>query len=110
VDNVRRELRTEPCVPGPTGGTIKPPVKISDTVVQYPDQLNASGVGGVVILNVLIDTRGDVSDVSVVRSPNPDLEFAAVEAVRQWKYSATTLNCTPVDIHMNVTVAFASQP
>ena len=62
-----------------------------------------------VVLNAVIDTNGDVSNVSVVRSPNPDLEVAAIEAVRQWQFSATVLNCVPIEVKMKVTVNFLTE-
>ena len=62
-------------------------MKVADAVPQYPADLNAAKVGGVVILEVLVDVNGNVNDVTVLRSPNPGLEQAAIDAVRQWKYT-----------------------
>jgi TonB family protein len=95
-----------PCTAGPVGGTIKPPRKIRNVDPQYPADLNAARIGGVVILDVAVDASGGVQDVSVLRSPNPGLELAATEAVRQWKFTPTLLNCVPVDMRINVTAAF----
>jgi TonB family protein len=95
--------------PGPIGGNIRAPRKLTDVKPRYPDHLSAAGVGGIVVLNALVDTNGDVSEVSVVRSPNPDLEVAAVEAVRQWQFTSTVLNCVPIEVKMRVTVNFLTQ-
>lgn len=38
------------------------------------------------VLDILIAPNGDVIDVKVVQSVDDDLNDAAVEAVRQWKY------------------------
>jgi len=46
-----------------------------------------------------------VRDVRVLRSI-PLLDAAAMEAVRQWRFSPTLLNGEPVPIVMTVTVAF----
>jgi hypothetical protein len=35
---------------------------------------------------------------------------AAIEAVRQWQFSTTLLNCTPIDVRMQVRVNFTIQP
>jgi TonB family protein len=93
---------------GPVGGNILQPIKIADVKPKYPERLQAARVGGVVILDALIGTDGTIRDVSVV-SGNPDLGSAAVEAVRQWEFSATYLNCTPVEVRMGVTVNFVAQ-
>ena len=37
---------------------------------------------------------------------HPDLDNAAIEAVRQWQFDGTLLNCTPVEVTMNVAVDF----
>jgi TonB family protein len=94
-----------PVPPGTIGGNIRAPRKLLDVRPRYPEHLSAAGVGGVVVLNAVIDPVGDVSDVSVAQSPNPDLDVAATEAVRQWQFTSTVLNCVP----MRVTVNFQAQ-
>ena len=109
VDQIRPQ-QSNPCSAGPVGGTIKAPQKIRNVEPRYPADLDAARIGGVVIVELVIDASGDVSDVSVLRSPHPGLELAAVEAVRQWKFTPTLLNCVPVDVRMMVTANFVSQP
>ena len=60
---------------------------------------------GVVIMEATIDVCGSVTDVRVLRS-NPLLDEAAVDAVRQWKYTPTLLNGEPVPVIITVTVNF----
>ena len=57
------------------------------------------------IIETIIDTRGDVESASVLRSI-PLLDQAALDAVRQWKFTPTTLNGVPVPVVMTVTVNF----
>ncbi|MEO8522728.1 MAG: energy transducer TonB [Acidobacteriota bacterium] len=38
---------------------------------------------------------------------HPDFAIAAVDAVRQWRFSPTLLNGAPVDVVMTVTVSFS---
>ncbi len=45
----------------------------------------------------------------VVKSASPDLDNAAMEAVRQWLFDGTLLNCAPVEVTMNVSLDFAIQ-
>jgi TonB family protein len=93
---------------GGVGGNILQPTKIADVKPRYPENLQAARVGGVVILEVLIGTDGTVRDVQV-SSGDPDLGHAAVEAIRQWEFSPTYLNCTPVEVRMGVTATFVAQ-
>jgi protein TonB len=58
-----------------------------------------------VLLQVLVDEQGNVADVKILRG-HPLLNQAAVEAVKQWKYSPTLLNGEPVPVVATVTVNF----
>lgn len=88
------------------GGAIKAPDKIQHVSPVYPKIAQASKVSGVVIMEVLIDTDGNVADIRVLRSI-PMLDNAAIEAVRQWKYTPTLVNGVPTPVQMTVTVNFA---
>jgi TonB family protein len=61
-------------------------------------------------MEAVIGTDGTTKDVQVMNSPDPDLGNATVEAVRQWQFSTTLLNCTPIEVRMQVMVNFTIQP
>lgn len=71
----------------------------------YPHIAIASRVSGIVVLDVRVDEDGNVENIRVF-SGHPLLREAAVEAVRQWKYSPTILNGEPVPVVATVTVIF----
>lgn len=87
---------------------VRPPQKVVNVDPMYPYNAKIAHVEGVVILETTIDTRGRVTDVSVLRSVAL-LDQAAVDAVRQWVYTPTLLNGVPVPIIMTVTVRFKLQ-
>jgi protein TonB len=87
------------------GGDIRPPMKIADAAPVYPAIARAARVEGVVILEAMIGEDGGVREVRVLRSI-PLLDAAAVDAVRQWRFTPTLLNGQAVPIVMTVTVAF----
>jgi TonB family protein len=91
----------------PIGGNIRPPVKLYDVRPVYPSSAIAAGAEGTVTLKSRIGTDGTVEDVQVVSTPSSDLANAATEAVRQWIFDSTYLNCVAVPVTMNVTVNFA---
>jgi TonB family protein len=62
-------------------------------------------VSGVVILQVVVDENGMVESIKVLRG-HPLLDEAAVDAVKQWRYSQTLLNGEPVPVVATVTVIF----
>ena len=87
------------------GGLIRPPQKIVHVAAQYPAVARAARVQGVVIIETIIDTQGHVESATVLRSI-PLLDQAALDAVRQWRFTPTTLNGVPVPVVMTVTVNF----
>jgi TonB family protein len=87
------------------GGAIQPPRKIADVPPQYPAEALEAKVQGVVILEVRIDENGNVSDTRTLRSILL-LDQAAIDAVKQWRYTPTLINGVPVPVIMTVTVNF----
>ena len=88
------------------GGDIKVPVKIQHVAPVYPPLARNARVSGTVILEAVIAEDGTVQDVRVLRSIRL-LDDAAVDAVRQWRFTPTLLNGQPVRVLMTVTVSFA---
>lgn len=91
--------------PIPVGGVIRPPKKVTHVAPLYPPIPLAARKGGLVILQAVIDEDGSVREVNVLRS-DPLFDRAAVEAVKQWRFTPTLLNSHPVPIVMTVTVGF----
>jgi len=110
ADRITQQQAVNPCSTGAVGGAITPPTKLRHVNPQYPPDLNAGNIGGVVILEAMIDANGNVADLAVLRSPNPGLDLAATEAVHQWRFTPTFLNCVPVEVRMMVTAHFVSEP
>lgn len=71
----------------------------------YPPIAKRAGVSGMVILEAIIDTDGDVGDVKVLRSV-PLLDQAAIDAVKQWRFEPGTDQGRPVRMRLTVTVRF----
>jgi protein TonB len=105
---LREEPPPPPVASGPVrvGGVISAPTKIVHVAPTYPAIARAAGVGGVVIIETTIAEDGTVRDVRVLRSV-PLLDQAAIDAVRQWRFTPTLLNGQPVAVLMTVTVSFS---
>ena len=88
---------------------MQPPRKVVHVPPRYPPTAQAARVEGVVVLDAVIDPAGRVTDVRVTRSI-PLLDQAAVDAVRQWRFTPTLLNGEPVSILLTVTVRFTLGP
>jgi len=96
---------SSPPQPVRVGGEIRPPQRVTDVTPIYPQIARAARVEGIVILEAVIAEDGAVRDVRVLRSL-PLLDAAAIDAVRQWRFTPTLLNGQPVPVVMTVTVAF----
>lgn len=89
------------------GGNIRPPKKLKDVKPVYPASSQEAGHEGVVEIEAVIGNDGSVSAARVTSAEiYPELAAAAIDAVRQWKFSATLLNGTPVEVVMNVSISF----
>lgn len=87
------------------GGNIKTPSKVVHVDPVIPARAVQARISGMVIVEATIGVDGSITDVKVLRSI-PLLDEAAVEAVRQWKFTPTTLNGVPVPVVMTLTVNF----
>ena len=94
-----------PAAPVRVGGAVRPPQKVQHVAPVYPAIARSARVTGVVIIEALIAEDGSVRTIMVLRSI-PLLDQAAVDAVRQWRFTPTLLNGMPVPVIMTVTVAF----
>jgi protein TonB len=96
-----------PAKPAPVriGGQIKAPALVSRVDPVYPAIAQAAHLEGIVILEATVGETGRVESVKVLRSVGP-LDAAAVEAVKQWRYSPLRLNDRPTSFVLTVTVQF----
>jgi protein TonB len=97
---------TAPAEPIHMHSGIRGPQKIVNVSPIYPPLARSAKIQGVVIIEAAIDVEGAVVSARVLR-PMPLLEEAALEAVRQWKFTPALLNGVPVPVIMSVTVNFA---
>lgn len=84
------------------GGQIRQPRKLYHVAPLYPPDEPA----GTVRMDTVIDPNGFVSETKVTNDAPPALAQAAVEAVRQWEFDPTLLNCVAIPVRMSVVVDF----
>lgn len=78
---------------------------ISRTMPVYPAAAQARGVSGTVILNIVISTSGSVSKIDPVSGP-PELQQAAIHAVRAWRYRPYYIQGRAVPVATAVRMTF----
>ena len=71
----------------------------------YPPLARQARIQGTVILRVIIDKTGGIANLQLV-SGHPMLAPAAIEAVKQWKYTPYELNGEVVEVDTTVQVNF----
>ncbi len=88
------------------GGNVQAAHLISQVKPEYPEALQKQGTEGTVILRAVIGTSGQILSLSPFNDADAALTKAAMDAVRQWKYTPTLLNGEPVEVVTTITVAF----
>ena len=74
--------------------------------VAYPPEARMNHVQGTVVLRATISTEGKIADLHVLSGP-PELQAAAMEAVRSWRYRPYLLNGNPVEVETEINVVFS---
>jgi TonB family protein len=87
------------------GDVTVPPRQTRNIRPDYPREAQSQRIGGVVILEIVVGPNGKVRDARVLRSV-PQLDQAALNAVRQWEYTPAMLNGVAVPVLMTVTTTF----
>lgn len=85
---------------------VTPPVKLVTPLPTYPASAWATGTRGDVKLKVVIDERGDVGEIEVVRGLPHGLTEAAIDAVKRWQFRPATRAGRPVAVSQNLTLRF----
>jgi TonB family protein len=72
--------------------------------VPYPSKLIGSGIEGTVRLRLEVDERGCAHDIQVVKSVHPELDGAAKDAVKTWKFRSAMKDGKAVRVLVEVDV------
>ncbi len=91
------------------------PVKVRPDVMQnqivrkvnpvYPVDAKKARIQGIVKLDAVIGTTGEVEQLKVISGPD-QLQKSALDAVRQWTYKPFLLNGDPVEVKTTITVTY----
>jgi hypothetical protein len=71
--------------------------------------IDFAGLHGIEIAEIVIDERGDVKDVCLLRGVREDVDLRAVAAIRHWRFEPTRLRHStppgvPASVVMTVTL------
>ena len=105
VEHESKEAEAAKAPPQRIGSDVLSARLIRQATPIYPPMARTARVSGVVVLDVLVDVGGNVTDITVKSGPAL-LRNAAIDAVRQWKYSSTLMNGIPIPVVGEVRVDF----
>lgn len=88
-------------MPEPVGGIAAIAKKIT-----YPEMARKSGVEGKVYVLVMVNERGGVDDVKVIRGIGAGCDEAAVKAVKECKFSAGKNKGAAVKVKLSLPISF----
>ena len=86
-------------------GRVALPKKLVNVDPVYPTEARAGRIEGVVVLQGIIGTDGDLGSLTVLRSV-PELDEAALAATRLWVYRPVMLEEKPIRLRFVFTVSF----
>jgi len=94
--------------PPPAHPDVTPPAVSTRVEAEYPPAAAAERRGGSVILTVVVDATGAVTDVQVAESAGADLDAAALAAVKQWKFTPASRAGQPIAAKIRVPITFVA--
>jgi TonB family protein len=102
------EKHPRPNVPYRVSGTVMAGKAITKVVAKYPDMAKAAKIEGVVVVEIVVDERGNVNSARAL-SGHPLLQDASLTAAKQWKFTPTKLDGEPVKVIGTLTFTFSRQ-
>jgi periplasmic protein TonB len=95
-----------PGIYGLQGKNVTQPVLLSRRDPEYSEEARKAKFQGTVELSIVVNAAGQVTSIRVLRSVGLGLDERAIEAVRQWKFRAGTMDGKPVSTRAVVEVNF----
>src|SRR6266542_2754653 len=87
--------------PPPSGALTKAPVLERFVEAEYPPELAAQGIGGSVVLALVIDEQGAVTQATVVEpSAHRAFDAAAIHAVTQFAFQPAEIDGKPAAVEI----------
>jgi TonB family protein len=88
------------------GGGVSEPIPIYKPDPAYSEEARKAKYQGTVVLWIIVDASGAVTDCRVVKPLGLGLDEKAVETVRTWKFKPAQRNGMPVPVRVMVEVSF----
>lgn len=80
-------------------------VKVQPEAPAYPPEAKAAGIQGTVVVTLIINTEGKVTDAKAISGP-PELQDCAVGYARQWEFEPVRVDGKPCQARFKLTMPF----
>jgi len=88
------------------GGGVSAPVPIYKVEPEYSEEARKAKFQGTVVLAIVVDETGKVTNIRVIRPLGMGLDEKAIEAVSKWRFRPGYKDGKPVPVMANVEVNF----
>jgi TonB family protein len=89
--------------------TLEPPRVVKENPPLYTESAFRKGIEGRVVLKAIVRKDGSVGPVRVHQSLLPELDEAAVQAVRTWQFDPAKVDGEPINVLTHIEVDFIIQ-
>src|SRR6185369_15466131 len=85
------------------------PVPLHPILPRYTEPARRAGMQGTVIVEAIIDEKGNATNVRILRGLPMGLDRSAVEAILQTQFKPAMIGTRAVKVYYNLTVTFTIQ-
>src|SRR5262249_52617763 len=72
----------------------------------YPFEMRRAGTQGEVVVDFVVDAKGEVQNAFALRSSQREFEASAVQAVSKWKFQPGLKGGAAVNTHLQIPIVF----
>jgi protein TonB len=91
----------------PARAEVDPPVPVRTVPPEFPTEMRQKNVSGIVTINCLIDPKGNVQELKVVKSTNLAFEEPAMDALRKWKFKPAQRDGNVIPVRVTIPIKFS---
>jgi periplasmic protein TonB len=84
----------------------EPPVPVRTVAPEYPSEMRRTAASGLVMVNCLVDEKGNVTDPKIEKSTAEAFEKPAIEALKKWKFKPAKQDGAPVAVRVCIPIKF----
>ena len=88
------------------GGGVSAPIPVYKPEPTYTEEARKAKYQGAVVLWIVVDSQGNVTDARLAKPLGLGLDEKALETVRTWKFKPALRNGVPVAVRVSVEVTF----